>query len=234
MRVERRRQGESALFVVTDISAQERGAAHALGWVDVDGGAAAVMPADSRYLERAYVNFERHAPQLIARVLGQVEFRWEDALDAVLHLIEEAANPWFLTGSVTLAVRGIPVVPGDIDLVTTEAGARELENILAPDVMQTLTPSPHWVARWFCRAYIHGQVEWVGDVQHSADVPLPSDFGPHAMSHLETVEWRGFQVQVPPVDLALAVNQRRRRIERVRAIEQWIRHGNSSASDAAL
>ena len=91
MRVERRLRDGSALFVVTDIGGEEREGGHALGWVDVEGGVAAVVPADSPYLETAYANFERYAPRLIDRILGRVTFPWEDALERTLHLIGDTS-----------------------------------------------------------------------------------------------------------------------------------------------
>ena len=58
----------------------------------------------------------------------------------------------------------------------------------------------------------------VGDVDPSVDSPEPSDFGPVAAGKLEVVDWHGFKIRVPPLDLQLRVSERRGLFERALGI----------------
>jgi hypothetical protein len=219
---ERYVQGDHTVFALTDLTEQERQAAHTLGWQDTGEGFACRFPAGTRYLEQAYRNFERHAPTLIRRCLGLVTLPWSEALLAALQVLDSQPIDWYLVGSAALAVRGVGAVPGDIDLVTDFPGARLLEELLSEHLMQPLTPAPGWVAGWFARAFVSAQVEWVAEVNETADEPHPTDFGPEAARRLETVAWRGFEVRVPPLDLSLDVSRRRGLTDRVEQIERWL------------
>lgn len=55
------------------------------------------------------------------------------------------------------------------------------------------------------------------------DEPEPVDYGPAAASRLEHVTWRGHRIAVPPLDLQLAVANRRGLADRARLIEAAIR-----------
>ncbi len=131
---------------------------------------------------------------------------------------------WWLTGSAALAVRGIRVVPRDIDLVvTTGPEARKLGEILSDWLVEPVQRSEGWIARWFGRAFKESRIEWVGEVEASVDRPEPCDFGPTAARQLQPVEWRGYTIPVPPLDLQLAVSIRRGMVERAEKIRKGIR-----------
>jgi len=72
---------------------------------------------------------------------------------------------------------------------------------------------------WWLRGFDGARFECVGGVHASVDDgELPSDFGPVAAGRLETLQWRGHRVRVPPLDLQLHVSERRGLEERARAI----------------
>jgi hypothetical protein len=68
------------------------------------------------------------------------------------------------------------------------------------------------------RCFNNAQVEWAGGINESADAQGVTHFGHTAISRLETLSWRGYSIRVPPLDLQLAVNERRGRHEA--ALEQ--------------
>lgn len=55
----------------------------------------------------------------------------------VLHArLAEAPFPWAITGSVGMALQGMPLAPRDIDLQTDRAGAYAMQDLLAEFVVQ--------------------------------------------------------------------------------------------------
>ncbi len=82
-----------------------------------------------------------------------------------------------------------------------------------------------WISDWWGRAFLHARVEWVGDVHADVDQPHAVDFGPVAASRLETVNWHGNEIRVPPLDLQMQVSKRRGLDERVKEIERFLNMG---------
>lgn len=215
-----RPEGDEVLFVVRDLPERYHAAANSVGFEPVAGGLARRFPADSLYLERAYDNFRRLLEEYLQAEAGERNNPWDTVLEEFLQAIEGQDVNWFLVGSASLAVRGLPVIPGDIDLATDAAGAHRLGELLGDSLIEPVIPVTDWICAWWGRAYLGARVEWVGDVHTSVDAPEPADFGPVAASRLETIEWRGHTVRVPPLDLMLAVSERRGRAETAAAIRQ--------------
>lgn len=222
MRCERCLVGDQVAFAVLDLDKGGRGAAYELGWQEVAGGMGVTFPSQTRYLDRAYLNFEMHAPTMIRQSTNAEALPWRSALAATLAALHALDIEWYLVGSAALAVRGIEVMPGDIDLVTDAEGAHVLEDALQEWLVQPLVVSPGWIAESFTRAFVGMRVEWVGGVDAAVDKEDRSDFGPAAAARLEKVWWEGHALWVPPIDLQLAGTRRRGRDVRVQQIEQWM------------
>lgn len=222
---EYRTERNDVLFVVRDLPERYHAVASRVGLEPVAGGLARRFPAESLYLDRAYRNFARLVEEYILAEAGEGPSRWDVALEAFLGAIHGQALDWFLAGSASLAVRDLAVTPGDIDLATDAAGARRLAELLPDALIEPIIPVTGWICAWWGRAYLGARVEWVGDVHASVDLPEPTDFGPVAASRLDTVHWRGHSLRVPPLDLMLAVSERRGLVERAALIRsamgQW-------------
>lgn len=130
---------------------------------------------------------------------------------------------WCLVGSGALAVRGIAVAPRDIDVVVAEQDFGRVVSHLRDHLVEGVSETDDWIARWFCRAFLDGRVECIAGVPAWVDAPEPSDFGPEAWSRRERLAWCGIHVAVPPLDLQLAVSRRRGMTERADLIEHALR-----------
>jgi len=213
-------EGATTSFVLTQVDETYHDALRDLYFVPIEGGFAKRYPADTPHLDRIYQNFARHAEEMVLQTAGVRPSRWDDALSAFLQAVEGQQVDWWLTGSAALAVRGLDIVPRDLDLVVDAAGAATLGELLLDGLVEPVLPSPGWIASYFGRAFLHARVEWVGGVHASVDIPHATDFGPTAASRLEAVQWRGNPIRVPPLDLQLQVNQRRGLTDRVNKIER--------------
>ena len=222
MLTECRAVGNEVLFVVLDPPERYRQAASTIGFEPVESGFARRFPAESRHLERAYANFSRLVEDLILAEAGESAKRWDVALETFLRAIRGHDLNWYLVGSASLAVRGMDVVPGDVDLAVDADGAHLLADLLPDTLIEPIIPVSDWICDWWGRAFLGCRVEWVGAVHPSVDTPLPTDFGPTAASRLETVVWRGHTLRVPPLDLLLAVSERRGLSERAAKIREAI------------
>jgi hypothetical protein len=210
-----RRGGE---FRLTGVEPTLHDAANALGF-DRDGDAfVRKFPEDARWLEEAWQNFSRYAVTML-RQTAESFAPWDEAL---LAFIDRSGDiDWWLAGSGALAVRGVVVSPRDLDVITDATGARRLGELLVDRLVEPVFESEGWIARWWGRAFLGARIEWVAEVAPSVDDPEPVDFGPTAASNLETVRWRGHELRVPPLELQLAVAERRGLSDRVAAIRAF-------------
>src|SRR5258708_33315241 len=100
---------------------------------------------------------------MILQRAGIQRVPWESALQALLQRLEGQHIHWWLIGSCALAARGLDVVPGDLDLVTDEAGSHRLAELLFDQLVGPVDDAGGWISHWFGRAFLHGRIEWVGE-----------------------------------------------------------------------
>jgi hypothetical protein len=88
---------------------------------------------------------------------------------------------------------------------------------MAELLVEPVAASSGWIADAFGRAFPGARVEWVGGVHPDVEQFGPCDFGPSAAARRETVVWEGHELLVPPLDLQIAVSDRRGLADRVAA-----------------
>jgi hypothetical protein len=115
--------------------------------------------------------------------------------------------------------RGIATV----DFVTSDhsAVAEALADVLVEPPLHDRDRG--WIAAWFGRAYLRARVEWVAEVYPDSDDGAPNEIGPSAASRLECVRWNGRSLLLAPLDVQLAVNEKRGLDDRVAAIRRFER-----------
>lgn len=212
-------KGSYSYFIITELDERFHDAAEALFYSRVEDGFAKEFPTNTPRLDNAYRNFEKHIEEAILQMAGVHPVPWEKSLLAFLNVVKAQNIDWWLTGSAALTVRGIDIVPHDFDIVLDDEGAHKLGELLSDCVFEPVIDCEGWICKWFGRAFLHARIEWIGAVNNSADEPEVSEFGPTAENSLETVDWRGYKIRVPPLRLQLKQNERRGLTHRVRKIE---------------
>jgi hypothetical protein len=205
---------------VSELDPSCQRAARDLGFVAADECFARVFEADAPHLDQIFARFASFAEEMNLQAAGARPVPWEKALLSFLERTSGENVDWWLAGSTALSIRGIDLAPRDIDIITDSEGARQLGRALSEWLVEPVQESHGWIARWFGRAFNHARIEWVGDVEKSVDEQGPSDFGPTARDVLQTVGWRGYMIRVPPLEMQLAVCERRGLKDRVQKIQQ--------------
>jgi hypothetical protein len=181
------------------------------------------FPGETADVERIFRRFDRHIVEVLEQTAGLRPAPWEEALSEAAERLDAAGAEWFLVGSAALAVRGIELHPRDIDIVTSDhrRAARAFADAL-------IEPSSHdrdrrWIAAWFGRAFLRARVEWIAGVYDEVGGAAgPNEFGPAAGARAESVHWNGRALRLTPLDVQLAVNERRGLDERVGAIRAFV------------
>ena len=173
----------------------------------------------SRLTPTIYERFSACVPALLAHTARHERPPWESSLARLHDLLAGEGVEWMLGGSAALAIRGVEIVPRDIDFTVADQSAtvRALgDSLIEPPIKS----NGGWVAEWFGRAWDGIRIEWAAETRPDLDEhEWTSDIGPDAVRRAETVTWRGLRFDVPPLDLQTAVARERGLHDRVAAIE---------------
>jgi hypothetical protein len=168
---------------------------------------------------RTHANFARHLQEMLLQSARRRPVHWRGALEVFLARVEGTPLRWFLYGSGALAIRGIDVDPGDLDFCVDDAVlAGAIFNDLLVEPVTTMTD---WIADYGGRAFAGCLFEWIAQVHADIDQPAPHEHGPTAAARLEQVCWHGHEVPVAPLDLQLAVCDRRGLVDRAQQIRTY-------------
>ena len=213
-------EGTQTYFIISDLDSAFENIMKELGFIPYDDGFAKIYPTTTPHLEIFYHNFARSAEEMILQRAGVHSIPWDQALQALLQRLAQYNIQWWLIGSAALAVRGLDIIPHDLDLIVDDEGAIKLGEIMSDALIGPVEDAHGWISTWFGRAFLHSRIEWAGGIRTNVDEYGVTEFGPTAGRRLETITWRGYPLLIPPLDIQRDVNERRGLKDRVRKIEQ--------------
>jgi hypothetical protein len=206
---------------VSGVDPRLRDALEALAWEPRDGGWVKSFAGQApEQAARAFANIQFLLEPLLSQYVGMTAVPWQAALDAVCRRLEPGGVDWWLCGSAALAVRGVAVIPRDLDLVVAAADAVAVGALLADGLIEPVCSAGWPISESWGRAFLHARVEWIGGVTPAADEPQVTDYGPTAANSLQAVRWRDWEIRVPPLHLQRAVSARRGMADRVALIDK--------------
>ena len=208
--------GDRVYFLVrtTDPLSQDR--LVKMGWSVANQGLLSRRLSNAGPVERIFQNFTAHLEEMIEQSARRRPIAWEDALAEFMDRVEGQGVRWWLYGSTALAVRGIDIQPGDLDLAVDDPWL--VADLLADLLVEPVSRLENWVADVGGRAFHGALIEWLAGA-HPTGLTPPHEQEPAAGNHLEMIAWRGRGVPVPRLQVQLAVAERRglrRRSEQIR------------------
>jgi hypothetical protein len=208
----------AARFVIEGADARAADRLPRLGYLPAgDGRFATRWFPDAADARRRHERFAAALEPMVLQSARLAPVPWEDALLEALGRLDGSGVRWWLYGSAALAVRGLAVAPGDVDLHVSDAhrAGRLFDDLLVTPVERL----DGWVARWVGRAFCGAIVEWLAEPNAALDDPAaPHEQGPYVASAIEVVAWRGHRVPVPPLAAQLRTCERHGRRERAALI----------------
>lgn len=184
--------------------------------LDATGRLVWEFPAHAPGWDTAAGNWVRYGPEMLDQHHGVRPVAWEPGLRWIADILDGISADWFLIGSASLAVRGMDVRPGGVDVAMDEASADRLPTHVESGVMRPIVDAGDWpVATRWGRLFHTCIVEVVGGM-HDQNFPRPWDSASRA--DLETVEWEGLTIRVPSLQRMLLQARVMFRNDHVRAI----------------
>jgi hypothetical protein len=177
------------------------------------------FPKDAKDLSFIRHNFSLYANTMFGQAGHFLPVPWDKALSEFIERVNEFGINWWLVGSCAACIRGIAIKPHDIDIMIDSKDVEKIHRLFLDRIIEPILDTRGWVTKDFGVIFLQARIDIAADPQPAADIPAPSDFGPYAKQHLETVIWKRVQIKVPPLSLYLHTNKLRGRIERVNLIE---------------
>jgi len=179
-------------------------------------------PPGTLYVERAVANLQRTLDDMVRQKIDKTPADWRAAFRDLLGRAEQIAIPFAVVGSVALAVRGVDVCPGDIDVLTTPEGADALGESYRDVLVVPVATEPGF-GRWG-RAFTGGiRVEWLGTPTAVQEGPWPLAAAEWSVaSPFDEIRWENRTLRVPPLELQRRVEAHRHRLDRVAAIDEYL------------
>jgi hypothetical protein len=178
-------------------------------------------PPGTRHFDRAVVNLRQGLDEMVRQRMTRTVPSWAGALGDLLDCAGQMRVPLAVVGSVALAVRGVDVRPGDIDVITTVEGADVLGDSYRDVLVVPVADDPGF-GIWG-RAFTRGiRVEWLGNPARAQDGPWPLAAAEWSIaSPFEEVSWEKRLLRVPPLEVQRQVEVGRQRPDRVAAIDEY-------------
>lgn len=180
-------------------------------------------PPGTLFFERAVANLRQGLDEMVRQRIGKTPADWPATFRDLLSRAEQARVQLAVVGSVALAVRGVDVHPGDIDVMTTMEGADALGESYQDTLVVPVATTPGF-GRWG-RAFTGGiRVEWLGKPARVQEGPWPLAAAEWSVaSPFDEIRWENRSLRVPPLELQRQVEVRRHRLDRVAAIDEYRR-----------
>lgn len=211
-------EGEWRTIRVVDADPDQRAALAELGFgLDL----VRRYPPGTRHFDRAVANLGQGLDEMVRQRMTGAAPGWAGVLGDLLDRAGQAQVPVAVVGSVSLAVRGVGVRPGDVDVITTVEGADALGDSYRDVLVVPVADEPGF-GIWG-RAFTGGIcVEWLGVPAGAQEGPWPLDAAKWSIaSPFEEIRWQSRTLRVPPLELQRQVEARRQRPERVAAIDAY-------------
>jgi hypothetical protein len=173
-------------------------------------------PAGAPGWSDAARNWVADGPEVLDQKHGVRPARWEEGLTWIADVLDRIGADWFVIGSAALAVRGMDVRPGGLDVVVDEASADRIGPHVATGVLRPVIDTGGWEVATRSGLLFHGCIISIVGGMHDQRWPRPWDSAGRAA--LETVRWHDRPLRVPPLDAMLLQARSMARNDHVRAI----------------
>lgn len=188
----------------------------------VKNGYIKTYPKTAKYIDKIMSRYEKYAKEMFDQLGYFSDVPWEKGLEDFCSYMQKANIDWWLTGSCAACIRGIKLQPHDIDIMVDSRDIPVLTEILQGILIEPIVDTNGWLTKDFGVVFNHCRIDIASDPSKILDDPEPVDCGPYAKKHLEEVMWNKFRIKIPPVELQITVNRKRKRMDRVRAMEEYL------------
>lgn len=178
-------------------------------------------PVNSKYINKMMKRYAEKANLMFDQLGYFADIPWESGLLKFCEKTKNSNIKWWLTGSCAACIRGIEINPHDIDIMINSQDVEEITELFQDYLIEPVTDTKGWLTRDFGVMFMDVRIDIASDPSPRLDETEPSDCGVFAMNNLETLNWKGYEIKVPPLYLQINVNKKRGRLDRVKKMEEF-------------
>ena len=217
---------DEIIFRITDYNKKYLPVFQQCFWQEENDSYFKKFPLSCKHLELIKQTFTDNAEEMFSQLGYFSPVKWEDALYDFAKVMNASNINWWLTGSCAACIRGIKLSPHDVDIIVDGKDIDKIADLFSDKLIIPVFDTQGWVTKHFGVIFWHARIDIASDPVEDLDKPEPIDCGPYAKARLEEVEWKGQIIKVPPIELTLAANIRRKRHDHVKIISEYISQNN--------
>jgi len=144
---------------------------------------------------------------------------WKIAMATFAQKCKANNLKWYTTGSISEALMGVDIKPGDIDIIAHTSDFFKMREIFSAYTIEPFVDNKgNWILRYFARLCIDGcQIEIAADESRNEE------------NHLyEPITWQSYDLKVEPLKERYAIEVQRNRQDRVDAIKKYMQQNGLS------
>lgn len=173
------------------------------GYVKTDNAYIKSFPAAFPYRDKILSNFIKNAEAMFYEEAGLKPMKWREGLESFASIAREHHLDWWTTGRILLPLNGIDIEINDVDFYFQIDDLKCVYEAYADYIIEPVV-SDTWRAntfKYYGLAYCNCPIcLFVGPLA-KLDIPEPVHFGPYASKNLVSVNWDGYTIKVPPIEL---------------------------------
>jgi hypothetical protein len=155
-------------------------------------------------------NFARLGPSMFDGT-----FDWKSNLMYLAEKFKETGIEWYVIGSISEAVRGVKIQPGDMDIIVHTKDFFKVKTLSPENVIEPFVDNHGtWLVRYFGRLCVDGAI-----IDIAADDKMNLENDGH---RYEKVMFEGHELWIEPLQDRYQVEIERKREDRIKAIEAYI------------
>jgi GNAT superfamily N-acetyltransferase len=155
--------------------------------------------------------------------MSPIPISHQQALSILYPRLADLPFPWLITGSVGMALQGMPVEPHDIDLQTSRAGAQAIAEHFPEFLIQPVgwKESPRIRSEYGVLEVAGVKVEIMGNIENR---PEDGDWvaAPPVTEFLRWVDFQGMRLPVADLEYECTAYQRMGRVQKAQAIRAFL------------
>lgn len=155
------------------------------------------------YRDKIIRNYLRDAESMFYEEASSKPVRWQEGLEHFASIAQKCNLDWWTTGKILLPLNGIDVEVDDVDFYFHLNDLNDIYRAFSDYIIEPIV-SDTWRAntfQYYGLAYSYCTVCLFVEPLASLDVPEPVHFGQYASRNLESINWNGYNIKVPPIEL---------------------------------
>lgn len=190
----------------------------------INNGYIKKYPRNSKYIKKMKKRYHKYAHTMFDQVGYFTNIPWKVGLKKFCSMVKDTTIDWWLTGSCASCIRGINLDPHDIDIMIDSKSTSIVTEIFKDFLIEPIVDTNGWLTKEFGVIFMDVRIDIASDPVASLDNPIPLDCGQYAKNNLEIIEWEGYKIKIPLLQLQLNANEKRGRLYRIKKISEFIKN----------